>query len=54
MARTYSAPFGGRLTTDTAEDQERLALRWAAPAIVGLALLGWAVVLTPVVLLLRL
>jgi hypothetical protein len=54
MARSYSAPFGGRVAIDTAEERERLPLRWAAPVIVGLALLGWAVVLTPVVLLLRL
>jgi hypothetical protein len=54
MARGYSAPFGGRVATDTAKDRERLPLRWADPVVVGLALLGWAVVLIPVVLLLRL
>ena len=54
MARSHSVIYAERVTTEAIGYSERLPLRSAALAIIGLALLGWAVVLLPVALLLRL
>jgi hypothetical protein len=53
MAHSYSAQYDRRIAVDGGAQIERLALRWAIPAIIGLTLLGWGVVLAPAYMLLH-
>ena len=52
MAHIEGMPAYGRTEREDAGTAERLPLRWAVPAICGLAMLGWAAVLIPLCLLL--
>ena len=51
MEHIWRDAVDGRFAPHGATSPDRLALRWAVPAICALAVLGWAALLAPIILL---